>query len=599
VRKTLQYYARMRVIGAAALLFVSSLCYSQTNTLKVVFPDAPSRNTVIGAFRTKGILYASLTDLTQVFQVKTYTNLETAKIELKYGPYRVKLTGGNPFVVITDESHKNSVYQLSSNVMFAANTFFVPIQSALPYFQVFFEKTGRFDPATGTLTIGNAPRLSAFDVPSIAIEPKLNGMLIRVHAQKRIEDVESWLRTDGWFYVTLADVKADARTINATPRSGIVEDVVAIQSPTSVQLTFRLKGKIASTEILRDENSNDLLLSIRVPEPKEEPTPTVEKKAPVIQETKQDVPQVQPSAPPPENKPAANQQDTKTPDTNKPDAIKPEPKKQEVKEEAKEAKPEAEPTQPTGNTPDLNSHRKRWGLDVVVLDPGHGGYDPGTIGVSGTKEKEITLGVAKKLGQLIKSDRGELKDVKVVFTRSTDEFIPLYRRGQIANESGGKLFISIHCNSTAKKPNPQRGFEVYLLRPGRTEEAIAIAEQENRVIRLEEGYEDHYKELNDENFILVTMAQSAYMRSSERLAELVQKQMASVAGLKNLGVKQAGFYVLVGAAMPNILVETAFLSNREDEKFLRSAAGQQKIAEAIYRAVKKYKTEYEKLLAGE
>jgi N-acetylmuramoyl-L-alanine amidase len=219
--------------------------------------------------------------------------------------------------------------------------------------------------------------------------------------------------------------------------------------------------------------------------------------------------------------------------------------------------------------------------------------------VTGVKEKDITLGVARRLGQLIHADRSDLREVRVVFTRTTDTFVPLYSRGQIANEAGGKLFVSIHCNSTARKPNPQRGFEVYLLRPGRTEEAINIAERENAVIQLEEGYEERYKQLTDENFILVTMAQSAYMRSSELLAGLVQKQMASVAGLLNHGVKQAGFYVLVGAAMPNVLVETAYLSNREDEKFLKSAAGQKKVAEALFRAIRKYKVEYEKLLANE
>ncbi len=150
-----------------------------------------------------------------------------------------------------------------------------------------------------------------------------------------------------------------------------------------------------------------------------------------------------------------------------------------------------------------------------------------------------------------------------------------------------------------RKPNPRRGFEVYLLRPGRTEEAVAIAEQENAVIELEEGYADRYQELTDENFILVTMAQSAYVKSSEVLADLVQKEMKRIAGLPNRGVRQAGFYVLVGAAMPNILLETAYLSNREDERFLNSAAGQQKIAEAVFRAVKKYRTEYEKLLTDQ
>jgi N-acetylmuramoyl-L-alanine amidase len=137
---------------------------------------------------------------------------------------------------------------------------------------------------------------------------------------------------------------------------------------------------------------------------------------------------------------------------------------------------------------------------------------------------------------------------------------------------------------------------VYLLRPGRTNEAVAIAERENAVIQLEEGYEERYKHLTDENFILVTMAQSGYVRSSEVFADVLQQEMQSHAGVPNRGVKQAGFYVLVGASMPNVLVETAYLSNRQDERFLKSESGQQKIAESIYAAVKTYKQRYEKLL---
>ncbi len=184
----------------------------------------------------------------------------------------------------------------------------------------------------------------------------------------------------------------------------------------------------------------------------------------------------------------------------------------------------------------------------------------------------------------------------MIYTRSDDRFIELDRRGQIANEADGKLFISIHCNSLKRKPNPTRGFEVYLLRPGRTEEAIAIAERENAVIELEEGYEKRYQQLTEENFILVTMAQSSHVKSSEAFADIAQREMESRTGLTNRGVKQAGFYVLVGAAMPNVLVESAYLSNREDERFLKSESGQQKIADALYRAIKAYKEEYEKLL---
>jgi N-acetylmuramoyl-L-alanine amidase len=189
-----------------------------------------------------------------------------------------------------------------------------------------------------------------------------------------------------------------------------------------------------------------------------------------------------------------------------------------------------------------------------------------------------------------------MKDVEVVYTRKDDSFVELDRRGQIANEAGGKLFISIHANAMPHKPSGTRGFEVYLLRPGRTEEAIAIAERENAVIKLEQGYEERYKQLTDENFILVTMAQSAYVKASEVFADLAQQELERTTGIPSRGVKQAGFYVLVGAAMPNILLETAYLSNREDERFLKSDAGQQRIAESLFHAVKRYKEEYEKLL---
>ena len=242
----------------------------------------------------------------------------------------------------------------------------------------------------------------------------------------------------------------------------------------------------------------------------------------------------------------------------------------------------------------VEEQRKKYELDVIVLDAGHGGKDPGAIGVTGTYEKNVALGIVLKLGKLIKKN---LKGVSVVYTRETDRFVELYRRGQIANEANGKLFISVHCNSMPRKPYPKRGFEVFLLRPGRTDEAIAIAERENSVIELEEGYEQRYQKLTDENFILVTMAQTAHMKASEMCAEFASKEMDKVLDTPNNGVTQAGFLVLVGSAMPHIYVETAYLSNREDEKLLKSESGQEKYAEALFNAIKRYKVEYEKLLS--
>lgn len=238
---------------------------------------------------------------------------------------------------------------------------------------------------------------------------------------------------------------------------------------------------------------------------------------------------------------------------------------------------------------ETSAKKEKWEFDVIVIDPGHGGKDPGAIGVNGAKEKDITLAIALKLGQLIKEN---FKDVKVVYTRKTDVFVDLYKRGKIANENNGKLFISIHCNSTPKKPSDASGFEVYLLRPGKTKEAIAIAEFENSVIQYEED-PNRYQKLTDENFILVSMAQSAFMRFSEKFAELLHNQFVNHRIVASRGVKQAGFYVLVGASMPNVLVETGFLSNRKDADYLSSKSGQTEIANKIFIAIKNYREHYQ------
>ncbi|MEJ5351865.1 MAG: N-acetylmuramoyl-L-alanine amidase [Melioribacteraceae bacterium] len=237
-----------------------------------------------------------------------------------------------------------------------------------------------------------------------------------------------------------------------------------------------------------------------------------------------------------------------------------------------------------------NNDKTKWQFDVVVIDAGHGGKDPGAIGITGVKEKDINLKIALKLGKLIEKN---LPSVKVVYTRKSDEFIELYKRGKIANEAGGKLFISIHCNSTPQKNISNRGFEVYLLRPGRTKEAIEIAEFENSVIKYEDNPQ-RYQQLTDENFILVTMAHSQYMRYSEMFSDLLNEEWKNTVKIPTNGIKQAGFYVLVGASMPSVLIETGYLSNRKDEAYLKSNSGQNEIAKAIFNAIIKYKEFYDK-----
>jgi N-acetylmuramoyl-L-alanine amidase len=236
--------------------------------------------------------------------------------------------------------------------------------------------------------------------------------------------------------------------------------------------------------------------------------------------------------------------------------------------------------------------RKKWELETVVIDPGHGGKDPGCISISGKYEKDAALKIALKLGKLLES---KLK-IKVYYTRKTDVFIPLYRRGQIANEKKGNLFISIHCNSTLKRNSKPNGFEIYILRPGKTAEAIEVAEKENAVIKLEDDYEKRYKDLTEESFILTVMAQSAFVQFSELFAEVINENATKYLTLKNRGVSQAGFYVLVGASMPSVFIESGFISNKKDEAILFSNQGQQKIADCIFNAIKEFKNTYEKSL---
>ena len=244
------------------------------------------------------------------------------------------------------------------------------------------------------------------------------------------------------------------------------------------------------------------------------------------------------------------------------------------------------------NASKIREMRSRWLLDAIVIDAGHGGKDAGAIGLGGLQEKTVTLDISKRLGKLIQNNLG----IKVIYTRDEDEFIPLWKRTKIANDSGGKLFISIHANS-AHKNRSVRGFETYLLRPGKTDDAIEVAQRENEVIRMEEQYHK-YKELSNDKLILYTMAQSSFMKESEFLAAEIQRELDKVLTSPNRGVKQAGFHVLVGASMPNVLIESGFLSNKIEVELLGKSRYRQKIAQAIFASLVNFKNKYENPLIG-
>jgi len=236
--------------------------------------------------------------------------------------------------------------------------------------------------------------------------------------------------------------------------------------------------------------------------------------------------------------------------------------------------------------------RKKWELDVIVLDAGHGGIDGGAEGTNGALEKNVTLAIAKKLRTLI---REAMPDTRIVMTRDDDTFVELFRRTEIANEAGGKLFISIHCNSMPTKPHPAHGCETYILRPGRNADAARVAARENASIQFERS-QQQYKGLSADQLIMATMAQRSFVQLSETLAAKIQREVSRRTPLQNRGVSQAGFYVLVGASMPNILFETAFLSNKNDAAYITSEKGQEQVAASMLEAIKAYARDYRELL---
>ncbi len=241
------------------------------------------------------------------------------------------------------------------------------------------------------------------------------------------------------------------------------------------------------------------------------------------------------------------------------------------------------------NAKKINELRQKWLIDTIVIDAGHGGKDPGAIGHN-IQEKTVTLDIAKKLGSLLTRNLG----VNVVYTREEDIFIPLWERTKIANSVEGKLFISIHANSTAHSSRT-KGYETYLLRPGKSDKATEVVTRENGVIEMEQD-EHQYTDISNENYMLAAMAQNSFMKESEDLAALIQKNLNIILKntTKNRGVKQAGFHVLVGATMPNVLIEVGFLSNKSEAHNLNKSFYRRQIAEAIYNAVKEFKEQYEK-----
>lgn len=226
---------------------------------------------------------------------------------------------------------------------------------------------------------------------------------------------------------------------------------------------------------------------------------------------------------------------------------------------------------------------------TVTLDAGHGGHDPGAIGAI-SREKNITLAVIKKIGKKISEEN---QDIKVVYTRDVDKYVTLQGRADIANKAKSDLFISVHVN--ANNNREVSGCETYTLGLHKTQSNLDVAMRENSVILLEDNYNTKYAGFNPksiDSYIMFECIQDRYVDKSVWLASEIEKNFAA-RNRRDRGVRQAGFWVLHKTAMPAILVEIGYITNVEEEKFLNTEDGQQKIADAIYEALLKFKREYE------
>ncbi len=230
-------------------------------------------------------------------------------------------------------------------------------------------------------------------------------------------------------------------------------------------------------------------------------------------------------------------------------------------------------------------------IRTVVIDAGHGGHDSGCLG-SSAKEKHVALAIALKMGKMIEE---RFPDIKVIYTRKTDVFIPLFERAEIANRSKADLFICIHCNSDGKK-KAAFGVETYVMGLHKSDDNLNVAKRENSAILLEDNYKKQYDGFDPnspEANIIFSLYQNQFINQSLSFASKVQNQIDEYAGRYNRGVKQAGFLVLYKTTMPSVLIETGFLTHNQEEKFLDSEKGQNSIATCIFRAFKEYKLDIE------
>ena len=512
--------------GKAVGKTLNELVGEQLSDRLVVYPYDGSPRIHIPIWWRDDVAFVSSGKMAEALNYNTYFNPDKRKLVLYLPSNKVVLGADNPFVMVDGRP-----LQMPATTLWQNEEIYVPVSNLINLLNKYTLQPFRYNESEQVLKAlkGLTPR---FSVNRVEVDARDNGLVIRIKTSKEFQEGEMTVDTRyDWLHVDLYGATANVAQLRNTTRQGKVREVKAFQFKQLLSIGFRLREQPTSREIYQDSESKDVIVLLRYEDK-------------VAQAEKRSV------------------DEKRDPQSNSGD--------QQVQNQ-------------------LESERKNWLLDTIVIDPGHGGRDPGAIGVGNLREKDVTLSIGTKLGKILAK---KMPEVKLVYTRQDDRFIELRRRTQIANENHGKLFVSIHAN--ANRDRRAAGIETYILGTEKGAQARSVVERENAVIQFEDpSSQQHYDGINT---ILATMAQSAFLKHSEQLASRVQREIAKRMKrlkMKDRGVKQAPFWVMVGASMPCILVETGFITNRNEAKILKTARHQQEVAESIFAGLKRFKDEYE------
>ncbi len=415
----------------------------------------------------------------------------------------------------------NQLFQMPLEVREFRSEIFVPVREFITLLDRQLPGSYTYSPDLRLLEIGYS---DVINITDLYVEEKANGSLVHIGTRKQFnENLNYWFDENKHnLTVEFYTGKLDTLVMTDTETRGLVLRNTAVQHPEIASITFRLSRYVDDINVTQNPQNNEVLISL-----------------------------------------LRRASDISIDDYTA----------------------ELDEFVNTNIENIVAKEREAWSVNTIVIDPGHGGKDPGTINDSGLYEKDIVLDIARFLGNLIR--KSNLVE-NIVYTRTSDEFVSLKKRSEIANNSSGKLFISIHIN--ANKSKSVHGFETYFLHPEKNQDALDVLEvvqRENNVIDLYESSDPNHA-FTEEEMMILSMTQNAFAKESEQLATFISNGIGRKVNWTNKGVKQAGFVVLWGVSMPNVLVEAGFITNDQNRRDLQSLTVKHRIAEGIFEGIRRF-----------